>query len=59
MNLEIRKLDLREAERAVILQVLRQCDGNAERAAEFLKIGKSTMYRKIVEYEITDRERYV
>jgi transcriptional regulator of acetoin/glycerol metabolism len=49
---------LREAERAAILRALREVGGNVERAAALLGIGKSTMYRKVVEHEITEEERY-
>lgn len=63
MNLRLRvdKIEegfLREAERAAILRVLWVNRGNAEDAAAQLGIGKSTMYRKIVEHGITDEERY-
>jgi transcriptional regulator of acetoin/glycerol metabolism len=49
---------LREAERAAIIRALRECGGNAELAATRLGIGKSTMYRKVVEHEITEEERH-
>lgn len=49
---------LTEAERQVILRALRQSGGHAETAAELLGIGASTMYRKIVEHDITEAERY-
>lgn len=48
---------LREAERAVILRALREAHGHAETAAITLGMGYSTMYRKIVEHDITDEER--
>jgi len=48
---------LREAERAVIIRALRQSGGHAETAADLLGMGASTMYRKIVEHEITEKER--
>lgn len=49
---------LREAERAVILWALRQSGGHAETTASLLGMGISTIYRKIVEHEITEEERY-
>ena len=48
---------LREAERAVILRALKSSGGHAETAASLLGIGASTMYRKVVEHEITEQER--
>lgn len=48
---------LREVERAAILRALTECRGNAEKAAECLGIGKSTMYRKVAEFKFTDEER--
>ena len=48
---------LRQAERAVILRALRDSGGHAETAADLLEMGVSTMYRKIVEHEISEDER--
>lgn len=49
---------LTEAERQVILRALRDSGGHAETAADLLEMGASTMYRKIVEHNITEEERY-
>jgi transcriptional regulator of acetoin/glycerol metabolism len=47
-----------QAERAVLVRALRQAGGHAETAAQILGIGASTMYRKIVEHGISEKERY-
>jgi DNA-binding NtrC family response regulator len=47
-----------EAERAVIVRALRQAGGHAETAADILNMGASTMYRKIAEHGISEKERY-
>ena len=47
-----------EAERAVIVRALKQSGGHAETAADLLGMGASTMYRKIAEHGITEKERY-
>ena len=49
---------LGQAERAVLVRALRDSGGHAETAADLLGMGASTMYRKIVEFEITDGERF-
>lgn len=49
---------LTEAERAVIVRALKDSGGHAETAADLLDMGASTMYRKIVEHDIKDGERY-
>jgi DNA-binding NtrC family response regulator len=46
---EVRPLE--EVERDYILAVLRANDGNKTRAAEQLKIGAATLYRKLKQYE--------
>ena len=46
---EVRPLE--EVERDYILAVLRANDGNKTRAAEQLKIGSATLYRKLKQYE--------
>lgn len=56
--LKLPVLTLREAKRQVILKALALSDGHAEAAAELLGVGKSTMYRLIVEMEISEKERY-
>jgi DNA-binding NtrC family response regulator len=43
-------MSLRDLERAYILDVLRQVDGNKSRAAEILGVDRKTLYRKLVEY---------
>ena len=42
---------LKEVERDYILAVLRANDGNKTRAAEQLKIGAATLYRKLKGYK--------
>ncbi len=49
---------LTEAERAVIIRALRESGGHAESAADLLGMSASTMYRKIDEHQITQKERY-
>jgi len=49
---------IRQAERAVLVRALKQSGGHAETAADLLGMGASTMYRKIVEFEITEEERF-
>ena len=44
---------LEELEREHILNVLRQSEGNRERAAAILGISSRTLYRKLREYERT------
>jgi hypothetical protein len=46
---DVRSLD--EVERDYILAVLRANDGNRAQAAEQLKIGTATLYRKLKQYE--------
>ena len=46
-------LDLKSVEKGHIIKVLRHTDGNKTEAARLLKIGLTTLYRKIDEYEIT------
>jgi DNA-binding NtrC family response regulator len=45
---------LREIERQAILQALEDCDGNRTRAAKQLDIDRSTLRRKIQDYEIDE-----
>lgn len=51
------KQSLKHAERAVLVKALRQCKGDAARAAKLLGMGTSTMYRKIDSFGITNKER--
>lgn len=46
-------LDLKSVEQSHIIKVLRHTGGNKTEAARLLKIGLTTLYRKIDEYEIT------
>jgi DNA-binding NtrC family response regulator len=50
-----RQTTLAEAERGLILQTLERCGRNHSAAAEALGIGRTTLWRKLKEYEI-DRE---
>lgn len=54
---DLHENSLQEAERAVIIRALRDAGGHAETAAITLGMGYSTMYRKIVEHDITEEER--
>lgn len=54
---DLNENSLREAERGVIVRALRESGGHAESAADVLGMGASTMYRKIVEHNITEEER--
>ncbi len=47
-----RGISLREIERRAIVQALEDCDGNRTRTARLLDIDRSTLRRKIAEYEI-------
>ncbi|MFP6639018.1 MAG: sigma-54 dependent transcriptional regulator [Myxococcota bacterium] len=47
-----RGVSLRDVERWAIVRALEDCDGNRTRAAERLDIDRSTLRRKIIEYEI-------
>ena len=47
-----RGVPLREIERRAIVQALEDCEGNRTRAAKLLDIDRSTLRRKIAEYEI-------
>jgi two-component system response regulator HydG len=51
-------LPLEELERRAIMSMLRQTDGDKQKAARILGIGKTTLYRKLKQYEIgrTDLE---
>jgi DNA-binding NtrC family response regulator len=44
---------LEQIERAIILARIEHCRGNVVRAAETLGVSKSTLYRKLHEYEIS------
>ena len=50
-----REHTLAEMERAHILQTLERCAWNHSRAAELLGIGRTTLWRKLKEYQIDDR----
>jgi len=45
---------LREVEKQAITQALEDCDGNRTKAAKLLDIDRSTLRRKIVEYELDE-----
>lgn len=45
-------LTMAEVEQLHIERVLRDCDGNVRKAAKKLGLGKSTLYKRIVEYSI-------
>lgn len=47
-------LSLREVEKQAIMQALEDCDGNRTKAARLLDIDRSTLRRKLHEYELED-----
>jgi len=47
-----RGVSLREVERQAIIQALEDCEGNRTKAARLLDIDRSTLRRKIAEYEL-------
>jgi len=47
-----RLLTLKEAEKQHISHILDQCHGNVRKAAKVLKVGRSSLYRKLVEHNI-------
>ena len=47
-----RGVSLREVEKQAIAQALEDCDGNRTKAAKLLDIDRSTLRRKIAEYEL-------
>lgn len=53
------KLDLAYIEKMHIERVLKMAQGNKTKAASMLNIGVSTLYRKISEYEIQEKEKEV
>lgn len=50
-NSHVHVLPLWQTERDAIMNALRMCDGNVTRAAAYLEIGASTLYRKKIEFE--------
>ena len=50
-NSRAQLLPLWQIERDAIMNALRICDGNVTRAAAYLEIGASTLYRKKIEFE--------
>lgn len=52
---EIKTFNLSDVERDVIKQVLKKCNGNLTRASEELGIGRTTLYRKIEEYGLSEK----
>ncbi|GAG11239.1 unnamed protein product, partial [marine sediment metagenome] len=47
---ELPPMSLAECEKRLILSVLKSVDGNKNRAADILKIHRTTLYKKIEEY---------
>ena len=47
-----RGVSLRELERRAIVQALADCEGNRTRAAKLLDIDRSTLRRKMADYEV-------
>ncbi len=52
-------LSLRDVEREHILTTLRDCHGNQAKAAELLRIGRNTLWRKLKEYGVKPSEESV
>jgi DNA-binding NtrC family response regulator len=50
---ENKNLNLSDVEKDVIRQALKKCNGNLTQAAETLGIGRTTLYRKMEEYGIS------
>ncbi len=50
---EVKTFNLSDVEREAIKQVLKKCNGNLTRASEELGIGRTTLYRKIQEYRLS------
>lgn len=50
---ESKNLNLSDVEKNVIRQALKKCNGNLTHAAETLGIGRTTLYRKMEEYGIS------
>jgi len=50
---ESKTLNLTDVEKNIIQQALEKCNGNLTRASEELGIGRSTLYRKIEEYGLS------
>jgi DNA-binding NtrC family response regulator len=46
---------LNEAEKEHLIRVLKECDGNKIQAARRLRISRSTLYRKLEQYGLVDR----
>lgn len=59
-ELEVKPLEQikKEFERKAIVQALKLCDGNKVKTADLLKISRSLIHKKIVEYHIDRREYY-
>jgi len=51
---EIKTLNLSDMEKDVIRHALKKCNGNLTRASEELGIGRTTLYRKIEEYGLSE-----
>jgi transcriptional regulator of acetoin/glycerol metabolism len=51
---EIKTLNLSDVEKDVIRHALKKYNGNLTRASEELGIGRTTLYRKIEEYGLSE-----
>jgi two-component system response regulator HydG len=52
------KLSLEEMEKLYILNILREAGGNQKKAADILKIGRNTLWRKMNKYRIVESEDF-
>ncbi|KAA0965197.1 PAS domain-containing protein [Sporosarcina sp. ANT_H38] len=53
-----RKELLNETERSVLIQALTEANGNRTKAAEILKISRSTLYHKLKKYRIKENSQF-
>ncbi|HMG91376.1 MAG TPA: sigma-54 dependent transcriptional regulator [Chryseolinea sp.] len=53
-NTDLTTLNLSDVEKSVIKHALKKCNGNLTKASEELGIGRTTLYRKIEEYGLSE-----
>ncbi|HBA84852.1 MAG TPA: hypothetical protein DCZ95_12225 [Verrucomicrobia bacterium] len=52
LDLQVESMSLADAEKRLISQVLKSVEGNKNKAADILKIHRTTLYKKIEEYSL-------